>query len=163
MGKKNRQSGFTILEVIVVMLIISLGLLGIISLTTQNIRVQYINKNNLIASQLAQEGLELVRNIRDTNWLTVGSAWNQGLADGNYKIDYVNGMQPVAGINDAKLYVNGSGFYQHTPLSETNFNRLITITNSGTAASSTVRSEVQWKEKNNVFKYIAETELYDWR
>ncbi|MEK7097409.1 MAG: type II secretion system protein [Patescibacteria group bacterium] len=163
MKKINRQSGFTLLEVIVVIFIVSLGLLGVLSLTTQNIRVQYINKNNLIASQLAQEGLELARNIRDTNWLIPGNDWNQGLADGTYKIDYVNGIQPAIGLDDAKLYINGSGLYQHTPLSDTNFSRLITVTNSASIASSTIRCEVQWKERNNTYKYIAETELYDWR
>lgn len=164
MKKEKRQSGFSILEIIVVLFVISFGLMGIVSLTMQNISVQHVNKNNLIASQLAQEGLELVRNMRDTNWLTMGSVpWNQGLeVDGTYKIDPFDGLQAVAGINEAKLFLDGFGFYRHNAATSTNFSRLITITNSS-ADSLELKSEVQWKNRSNTFSYVAVTELYNWR
>ena len=111
MKKGNKQSGFSILEIIVIVFIVSLGLLGILSLTTQNIRVQYINKNNLIASQLAQEGLELVRNIRDTNWTIEGSNWDTGLSAGTFKIDFDDNALQASSMEDAKLYIDGSGRY----------------------------------------------------
>jgi len=162
MKKGNKQSGFSILEIIVIVFIVSLGLLGILSLTTQNIRVQYINKNNLIASQLAQEGLELVRNIRDTNWTIEGSNWDTGLSAGTFKIDFDDNALQASSMEDAKLYIDGSGRYQHSILTATNFNRLITISNMN-PDNFTITCEVQWRERNNTFKYIAETVLYDWR
>ncbi|NCQ16134.1 hypothetical protein GW814_00575, partial [Candidatus Falkowbacteria bacterium] len=63
----NNQ-GISILEVIVAILIITIGMIGVMSLVIQNVEAQYINKNILIASGLAQEGLELARNTRDLNW-----------------------------------------------------------------------------------------------
>jgi len=66
------------IEMIVVIFIISVGLVSILSLSTTNLRNQRQGANRLVASQLAREGVELSRNIRDTNWLK-GNAWDAGL------------------------------------------------------------------------------------
>jgi type II secretory pathway pseudopilin PulG len=89
----NNKLGFSILEVVVAILIITIGMIGVSSLVIQNIQAQYINKNILVASGLAQEGLELVRNIRDLNWLKEGNDpandWKRDIVgDGTYAIDY---------------------------------------------------------------------------
>src|SRR3990172_140667 len=60
--------GFTIIEVIIAISLVNIGLLAISSLVIQNIQTQDINREYIIASMLAQEGLELARNIRDNNW-----------------------------------------------------------------------------------------------
>src|SRR3989338_10729475 len=96
--KISNNSGISILEVVVAILIITIGLVGFLSLVIQNIRVQYIDKNVLIASGLAQEGLELVRNVRDLNWLTPGNSWDQDIVGNSYTIDYGGG----GGGTDAK-------------------------------------------------------------
>lgn len=104
--------GISLLEVIVAMTIITIGLVGVLSLVIQNVEAQYIDKNILMASGLAQEGLELVRNVRDTNWLAPGNAWKQGLTgDGTYTIDYGGPTSIKMSVNsiadaDARLYSN---------------------------------------------------------
>src|SRR3989338_3959528 len=122
----KNNSGISILEVIVAILIITIGMVGVLSLVIQNIQAQYINKNILIASGLAQEGLELVRNIRDLNWLTLGNAWNQSIVgDGTYAVDYRGRISINAAVNlisdaDARLYINDiNGLYTHTPTGNT--------------------------------------------
>ena len=57
----KNSTGFSLLEVVVAILIITIGMIGVTSLVIQNIQTQYINKNILIASGLAQEGLEQLR------------------------------------------------------------------------------------------------------
>lgn len=174
---KNHK-GFTLLEITVVIYIISLGLIGIMSLVNQNIQVSYINKNELIASQLAQEGLELVRNIRDSNWLKEYN-WKNGngtdnktdivQSDGsyNYTIDYLGNInESINSIDNARLYINGSGFYNHissgTP---TPFYRLIEVIDNSPPNDYyiTVKATVRWKEKNRTHDYMAQTLLYNWR
>jgi type II secretory pathway pseudopilin PulG len=156
---------FSILEVIVAIFIITLGMVGVSSLVVQNIRAQYIDKNVLTASGLAQEGLELVRNVRDLNWLTSGNAWTQNLLD-TYSIDYRGSInQAVDSINDvgAKLYVNGAGFYTHAAAGNTptGFYRLITASNE--FGYLDVKCLVRWKQGNKNHDYTAETYLYNWR
>ncbi len=159
-GKSS--AGFTLLEIIVVVFIIAMGLVGVLSLIIQNVQVQYVNKNNLIASQLAQECLELVRNIRDNNWLA-GNDWDNGLAPGNYIVDYTGSLNGVAGISEAKLQLIDTGFYWHDPGDpDTIFSRLITITQPSSELSN-ISCLVQWSEKSGVKEYVVDTILYDWR
>ncbi len=161
----HKNNAFSVLEMIIVIAIISIGLLGLISLATQNIKIHYINKNNLIASMLAQEGLELVRNNRDNNWRSTASIWSSNLiGDGDYVIDYTGFLDDsVDSINDsgAKLYLDANNFYVHNNTGNpTPFSRLITVVDQGNYII--VFSQVKWIEGNNVQIYTAETYLYDW-
>lgn len=166
---KNKL-GFSIIEVMVAIYIITMGLMGVFSLVSQNIRVQQINKNNLVASQLAQEGLELVRNIRDENWITVGSEWNEDLSASTFAIDYRGRNDKDDNADDiddaeARLYINSTtDFYTHLSSGNTatSFYRLITI-NSVTADSINVVCLVQWAASGQEVDYKAETMLYNWR
>jgi len=170
--KVLNNSGVSILEVIVAILIITVGMVGVLSLVIQNIRVQYIDKNILIASSLAQEGVELIRNIRDLNWLTPGNLWNQGVvgsgADYTYAIDYggrgsINLAVDAIGDAGAKLYTNSDGFYTHTSTGNTAtaFSRLITVVDNINYLD--VKCTIRWSEGTQNHDYTAETYLYDWK
>ncbi|MDD5071729.1 MAG: prepilin-type N-terminal cleavage/methylation domain-containing protein [Patescibacteria group bacterium] len=164
-ANKN-NSGFSILEIAVVIFVIAMGLVGVLALITQNIQVEHINKNNLIASQLAQEGLELARNIRDNNWLA-GESWGNGLAPGSYIVDYTGNISSVSGVSEAKLQrrddVGEEGYYWHQ-LGDPNslFSRLVTITQSS-PESLNVSCLIQWQDRGQTYDYVADTVLYDWR
>ena len=164
----NNQ-GISILEVIVAILIITIGMVGVLSLVIQNVEAQYINKNILIATGLAQEGLELVRNVRDLNWLTAGNAWNQDIVgDGTYAIDYRGRGSINASVNTlndagARLYVNSSNLYTHSSAdgAATDFYRLISVVDQANYLD--VSCAIRWKEGTQNRDYTAETYLYDWR
>ena len=164
------QKGFSILETIIVIGIIAIGLVGVVSLVVQNIQVQYINRDILIASQLAQEGLELARNIRDKNWLDIANLpWTfQDIAEQNsIKIFIILSDQStvdVIGIDDAQAkLLNNNGYYNYQSGSETIFRRIIKTDNNYSASSTVVSCIVQWTEKGQTQQYIADTILSDWR
>ncbi|MFH1822647.1 MAG: prepilin-type N-terminal cleavage/methylation domain-containing protein [Patescibacteria group bacterium] len=164
--KKYKKNGFSILEVIAAIFIISLGLIGVLSLILQNIQVQYVNRNMLIGTELAQEGIELIRNIRDDNWLA-GRDWDNGLSPDNYIIDYTGSISSVSGISEAKLQIRDDlgeeGFYWHEATDNNSiFSRLITITTIDTN-SSLVSSLVSWSERGRTHQYQTDTILYNWR
>jgi len=74
------KRGETILESVIAMTVLAVGL-GIAStIMATSIRNMSASKNRIIAVSLAREGLEAVRNVRDTNWLKFGSkkreCWN---------------------------------------------------------------------------------------
>jgi len=101
--KKNR--GFTLIEMIIAIFIISVGLMGTLSFLNVNSANQTETKNELIAAGLAQEGTELARNIRDYNLLN-GKAWDMGLASTCKTIDYGSlGNTHACGDDSNKIYV----------------------------------------------------------
>jgi Tfp pilus assembly protein PilV len=169
----KEQSGFSIMEISVVVLIVAIGLIGILSLVNQSIKAQQINRNQLIASQLAQEGIELVRNRRDKNWLTAGYDWKNGegagtnsdiVQDSTYTIDYLGNINPsVDAITDsaAKLKIDASGFYNHSSGNDSIFSRLISINEFSNYLK--VESWVQWRDGQGTHNYKVSTFLYDWR
>jgi len=69
-------SGFSIIEVMIGIFVFSLWLVAIFALLTSSLNVNELNKNSIIAGQLAREQIELVRNIRDTNYKNL-KLWNQ--------------------------------------------------------------------------------------
>ena len=72
----KQRAGFSLVEIIVVVGIVSLAFIGILSLVRRAIMLYYSNQNYLIASMVAQDGLELVRYVRDQNWLTNRAFYN---------------------------------------------------------------------------------------
>lgn len=159
---KNNLPGFTLVEIMAVLFVVSLGLIGVLSLIIQNIQSQNINKKSIVAYQLAQEGIELIRKTRDTNWLNA-DPWNKNLVSGDYYMDF---LDPIPNLltapEQADLYKDGEGFFVHEGgVGQTFYRRLITIENL-TAHSMRVYSKVTWSDRGNVFDYDLETLLFDW-
>ena len=178
MKLKISNRGFGLIEVTVSIYIITMGLLGLMSLVWQNSKIQNINKNNIIASQLAQEGIELVRNVRDENWRNENFDWKKDIFTGaspfrDYIIDYRGRAsidKNVNGITDnrARLNVHNSGeyegFYTHSTddITETLFSRIIEVDKNNDTVL-TVKCTVFWEERSREHEYIVETKLYNWK
>ena len=62
---------FSIIEIMIWVFIFSLWIISIFAIIIATINVNTYNKNHIIASNLAREQLELVRNIRDTNYIRI--------------------------------------------------------------------------------------------
>ncbi len=67
MIKKDKKA-FSILEVLVWIFIFSMWIISVYSIIITTLNLNDYNKNYIIASSLAREQLELVRNIRDSNY-----------------------------------------------------------------------------------------------
>lgn len=78
MNKFSAKKGFTLPEVIVAMTVLSLVIFTATNLVVQIIRSNTQNIDTMVAYGLAQEGLEGMRNIRDSNWL-LGAEFNGDL------------------------------------------------------------------------------------
>jgi len=67
MNKKTKKA-FSIIEVLIWVFIFSLGMVWIYAIISTTLRINDFNENYIVASNLAREQLELVRNIRDSNY-----------------------------------------------------------------------------------------------
>src|SRR3989344_3934106 len=63
------SSGQTLIETIVAITILTTGIIGGLALAIQSLSSSSIVTKQIIATNLAREGIEAVRNIRDSNWL----------------------------------------------------------------------------------------------
>lgn len=77
----SSESGQSLVEMIVALAIILTGLIGALTLTISNLSASGEAGTRVIATNLAREGIDVVRNIRDTNWLK-NSPWDDLLHDG---------------------------------------------------------------------------------
>ena len=153
--------GFTILEVIIAILVVTIGVLSVYTAIQQIVSYTHHSASRLTAVHLGEEGIEIVRNIRDTNWLK-GIAWNNGLGSGAWEADYNTIQQLSDTYDDDFLNLEAaSGFYGYGPGSRTNFKRKITITPVGDTLEISV--EVRWEYKGNTYGPITVQEnLYNW-
>lgn len=79
-GKLINQKGSALMEVLISIFIITMGLTGSAMLIISAIHINSVNEDRIIALNLAREGVEAVRNIRDTNWMSwsanIRECWN---------------------------------------------------------------------------------------
>lgn len=66
---KKEKKAFFLIEVMLAIFLVLVGFLAIILLATSGLRESMDSRDQIIAGLLAQEGAELVRNIRDNNWV----------------------------------------------------------------------------------------------
>lgn len=63
------NKGFTLLEVLMAVIIFAIGIVSAMTLAFSDLNKTKNNYNKIRAAHLAREGVELIRNIRDSNWL----------------------------------------------------------------------------------------------
>lgn len=165
---QTKKTAFSLIEVIMILFIASVGIMAALSLAIRSAYFQQAKKELGSAMFLANEGLEIMRNIRDTNVIASSSYdnWTGTGSAGNgvhlYKVDYATLLATTtASIDTAVLQQNTStGFYLHNAsFPNSIFSRLITA--STTDDVTEVESWVQWKSRGNVFNYKINTVLYD--
>lgn len=159
---------------VVVISIVGLVFTTLLSLSQQGMRTNNINRNKIVAAQLAQEGLELVRKARDAAWFSeLKPPYGLGLAVGEEKyfaVDFLDSLVEVSEppFDDAKtiLKING-GFYERAAGTNSNFKRYVKIKNIGGHALQAACVVRYYSDKTNyneniTFDYKAVEEMYDW-
>ena len=63
----SRKKGFTLWEILVIIVVISVGLMAIISLLTYGLNYVQKSRQRIISINLAREGMESIHQIRGTN------------------------------------------------------------------------------------------------
>jgi len=70
---QGTKRGFTLIETMVAISILMLALIAPMSLATESLTVAFYARNQITAFYLAQEGIEIVRSVRDSNIITAAS------------------------------------------------------------------------------------------
>ncbi|HAU40296.1 MAG: hypothetical protein UV80_C0001G0054 [Candidatus Peregrinibacteria bacterium GW2011_GWF2_43_17] len=73
------KKGFTLVEVLIAVAVLATTLTAMATLVIVTMRANQANMNTLQAYYLAEQGIEAMRNTRDSNWLQ-NYSWNKGFA-----------------------------------------------------------------------------------
>ncbi len=152
----KKSAGFTLLEMVVALSLLIGGVLVVYSSSARMMAHIYDNQSRLVASYLAQEGVEVVRNIRDKNW-SGGQSWLNGLGIGNWQVQHNSTF--LTAYNGQPLRLD-NGYYQYGSGPNTVFRRKITISHPG-ADVMNVLVEVNWPHDGG-HSVKAEKFFYNW-
>ncbi len=161
--KMRKQNGFTLIDVIVAIFIMAVALMAIIGLANYALTTAAVSKDRVIASGLAQEGIEIVRNIRDSqddwdDWYT------NGISTGDYLAQYNNSS--LISYSSLPLRIDSTGHYQYSSGNNSIFYRKISITKNPSGSEPNeikVTAEIKWSEKGKQYSLTAEDRLWNWR
>jgi len=82
MRKISNKSGFTLTEVLVSLVILSIGMLGLSRMTLGSININALNKNKNIASTLLQDRIENIKRSGYIGATSASSTENYGTLQG---------------------------------------------------------------------------------
>lgn len=188
-ANSSRIKGFTLIETLVAIAILTIAIVGPLTLAMKSIISSYSSQNNLTAVYLAQEGLEYVKNVRDNNILQ-GEDWIEGgdlnnciyhninnpkgcyinidqIFGGN--LDDISQCHPVNGC--PKIRYNPNDGYNYYEISENNpetiFTRTIKITKietePGINDEAQVESKIEWTENGAPKNVILKENIFNWK
>lgn len=157
------KKAFTLMEVIISLAIITTALISIIALIVSSISGISANESKITAFGLAQEGLEIVRSIRDNNWLDykrTAENWRDGLEAGIYRVQY--NSPALLADSHIPLRIDGNGFYRYSGILTKFYRKIIVSDVDGDDNQFKVVVEVSWQEKGRDLTMTAESRLYNW-
>lgn len=178
---RRKNKGFTLIETLLAISIFAFSITALISISARGIFDTNFVKNKLTATYLAQEGIELIRNMRDTYVVsTSGALWESFLADeisecyGPDNYCYVDSsgfsaLDPEDCDNGtdcpAFYYDPQDGYFTYFLGSpNTNFTRYINVlpSDNNPANEVVITSSVEWLQGSKVYDVSFSANLTRW-
>lgn len=180
---RESRRGQILVEMMVSLTVLTIGLLGAVTLYSQSIRYNRLVADTNIATYLAAEGIEVTKNLIDANILR-GFPWNCGIpiGSGNRRVDYGYapayamlgppwsspcpgedfGAPPVICINAAGRYYSGTPSCPSGELSP--YRRTVTTVQDGGGERITLLSTVDWTEAQGAPRSVVLQDSFsNWR
>ncbi|MDB5265561.1 MAG: seg [Parcubacteria group bacterium] len=175
MIKLRTKKGFTLVETLVAISILMVSIVGPMYSVFQAVQTTYIARDQLIATALAQEGIEYVRHHRDNNSLynlkNPGSpvSWMNGLSactGQNCMVDVIasDSVPPVTCSGTCSPLDNATVapfYYNYISGTPSRFTRTVRI-NTVSANEVVVTSTVSWINSKIPFSVTVTEHLYNW-
>ena len=191
MTNKLPTGGFTLIEMLVAVFLLTVAISGPLTISSKGLTVALVAKDQTTAFYLAQDAVEYVRSVRDTNTLK-GRSWLAGL-DGSPNPDtppdgvsgdcvsaagtascyfdslgnFVSGSANFASCGgDCPKLLYNAPMYNYTTGTQTIFKRTVSITSpsNGAANEAVLRVTLSWSDIGGVTRTITVTEdLFNWQ
>ncbi|OHB06261.1 MAG: hypothetical protein A3A26_00080 [Candidatus Zambryskibacteria bacterium RIFCSPLOWO2_01_FULL_47_14] len=185
-AKLQRSGGFTLVESLVAVSIFSIAVVTLLISLGRGLSDTGYVKKKITAEYLAAEGIEYMRNLRDTyilysssgGWSTFNSVLTSGscfTANGCYfndqNVSYTDDSMPIVDLqlfacttstcsNAPLLYNSATGKYGYTG-SSSGFNRQVRV-NTINVNEIRIRSTVYWTQNSGNYSITFSENLYNW-
>ncbi|MFZ2300029.1 MAG: hypothetical protein WAW00_02765 [Candidatus Moraniibacteriota bacterium] len=141
--------GFSIAEAMLAAFVLVIGLTAVVALIGNSLKHSFETRDTIIAVGLAQEGVELVRNIRDNDFAAGGSGFADFSSAKHCRIDYndaANSPDCAGSPGSASQYALGynNGFYEHSGSGRFSRYMYIDYDDTPDKENALVRSFVYW-------------------
>lgn len=184
----QKNTGFTLVETLIAISIFSLSILALMAVLSQGISDTIYAKKKVIATYLAQEGVEYVRTLRDTYVLysvSGQSGWDafntkltetgancddsNGCYFDDQNLNYMDQTVPIADISliacvsdcPVLLYDETSGKYGYALGESSTYIRKIQISQIN-ADETKIFSTVSWPQGSGVYQITFSENLFNW-
>jgi Tfp pilus assembly protein PilV len=188
----HRHRGFTLLETLIAISIFTTSVLAMMSVLSKGIAQTNYAKTKMVASYLAQEGVEYMKNMRDTYVLydatSSQNGWN-GLANSFIKkindagcqgangcyfndstLNWTNNTQPMkdltitscSGTCLALSYNATTGKYSYTGTPTSYVRKISVISPFGSSDAAKVTSTVTWTQGSGNYSITFSDVFYNW-
>lgn len=155
------SAGFTLVEALVSLLIFSVALTAIFSLLSNNLKNALLVEHNFIASGLVQEGMEVVRNIRDSEW-HLSNSFGTTIPDGSYRVQWNSQALLALEANPFLKKDSGNGLVSYDTGNNMIFKRTVTIS-AVSGVEKRIVVSVTWDERGVPKSVSAEIHLFNWK
>lgn len=174
------NKGFTLLETLVAIFILVLAITGPMVFAQSTLRAAFQSRDQITAFYLAQDVIEFVKNVRDTNGLQAQS-WLSGLENctaaegldgsvscsidtryGAVDIDSCGGDECSNSLNEVSY--SGGTFLGHDSGTPSRFTRTVWINEIETGREAEVVVQIDWE--SNVLsgskRIVVQENIYSW-
>ena len=140
------KKGFSLVEVLATLAVLTIGLSTLSMLMIGIIRNSQSNRDQVEAAMFAQEGTEIMQNLKNSGKLDVAPY----LTAGNYSGLTVDTTETLNSTHTGQLYINGNTYNDSGTGTPTKFYRKISLVVAGDPAASpstrviTSTVEVYW-------------------
>ncbi len=155
-----QEKGQLLIESGVAISILVVGLLGIMGLLSRSLSLNNVVSSQYIASNLAAEGIEVVKNLIDANIIQF-KPWNENINTGSYEVAF-DSLSLNSNQNRFLLFDSTGNNYNYQTGQLTVFKRTIQITNVGSDEIK-VNSVVNWRIRGGSYSVNLEDHFFNWR
>jgi Tfp pilus assembly protein PilV len=165
------DSGQIMVETMVALAMVVIGLLGFLSLLSYSIGLNKVVADQYVATYLASEGIEIIKNIEDTNVVNQVE-YNTNLVGTNPSYYEVSSQPPNVQITSVSADISSlhplkfdstTKLYSYTGDVATPYTRQIKITYP-TSDEMVVQSIVRWTTRGGIQSIVTlEDHFYNWR
>jgi len=175
---KNQQ-GMSLMETVFALAILVIGILSVLTMTGSSIILSQASEQNIVVVNLAREGLELVRGVRESSIRSTAEVLPAGVddffavADGcylvgpdaaNFKLTSMSAVDcnDLANCTNCQLSLY-NGVYTHNPLGTVTLFRRLVKFESISGTEKRITSRVSWQERGRQHQFILEDYLTEWQ